>query len=476
MAAVQPIMAVRPARLTARPVVSPHDNTVIDEVANVDAATAERALDAATRDSSWAALTAPERAERLYAWADLVAANAHAIAALVSGESGKPIRQAREEAEGAAACVRYYAGLADKPIGEPAPQVFAGLNLVLREPVGTVVAIVPYNGPPWVTAHKSAGALAGGNNVVVKPSPLAARGALRLCALGLEAGIPETALQCIPGDAEVGRVLVASEKVQGLSFTGATETGRAVAEAAARTFKRVVLELGGKSPSVVFADADVAAAAASTVWGALAISGQDCCSRSRVLVEQSAYQEFVELLQAAVDRLVIGAPASEATDIGPLITRAHRDHVESFLTPESCGTGVRILGGGRPSDGGLEAGNYLAPAIVAGASPSSRTASAEIFGPIVAVMPFASDEEAIALANGTRYGLAASIWTGDVDRMLTVVARMDSGQVSVNSDSSVFMQLPFGGEKDSGLGRELGVRGMTNFLREKTVSIARRRP
>ena len=476
MAPWQPVLDVGSVDLKSRPVISPHTNEVIDEVAYADVGVAERALDAAARDSSWASRPAPDRAERIYAWARLVEEASEEIAQLITGESGKPIRHARGEAAGTAAVLRYYAGLADKPIGESAPQVFQGLNMILREPVGTVVAIVPWNGPAYITAHKTAGALAGGNNVVVKPSPLASRSALRVCELAREAGIADAAVQCIPGDADVGQALVASDRAQGVTFTGSTETGRAVALAAAPTFKRLVLELGGKSPSLVFADADLEAAAASTAVAALSNSGQDCCARSRVFVAEQAHDAFVELLQAEVDRMVVGEPLREETDLGPLITPDHREYVESFLTRDACGADAHITGGTRPGGDDVASGNYLDPAIITGVSPRSRVLASDVFGPIFTVVSFADDEAGIAAANDTPYGLAASLWTADIDRVLTVVPRLTCGQVSVNGDSSVFMQLPFGGEKGSGLGREMGVRGMTNFLREKTVSIARRQP
>jgi len=471
----EPILDTPASDLRPCPVVSPHTNETIDEVAYPPVAAAERALDAAARDTSWASLAGPERAAQLFEWAALVDAKREEIAFLIAEDSGKPIRQARGEAERTGAVLRYYAGLADKPVGEATPQVFSGLNVVLREPIGTVVVIVPWNGPAYITAHKSAGALAGGNNVIVKPSPLAPRASLKVCELAHEAGLGGTALQCIPGGADIGEALVSSEKAQGVSFTGSTETGRAVAVAAARTFKRVVLEMGGKSPSLVFADSDLGTAADSTVVAALANAGQDCCARSRVLVEDSVHDAFVRLLEASVARVVVGDPLSETTDIGPLITSQHRQYVESFITEEACGNGAHIAGGKRPSGAHLASGNYLEPAIISGASLESKTLSTEIFGPIVTVVPFSDDTHALTLANATRYGLAASVWTSDVERILSVIPRLTCGQVSVNGDSSVFMQLPFGGEKESGLGRELGIRGMTNFQREKTVSIALRR-
>ncbi len=257
-----------------------------------------------------------------------------------------------------------------------------------------------------------------------------------------------------------------------MSFTGSTETGRLVSTQAAPLFKRVVLELGGKSPSVVFADADLAAAAVSTVWGVFDINGEDCCARSRILVQRSAFEPFLEALRQETEQLVVGDPFDERTDVGPLISREHRARVEGFLDPQSCGPEARIYGGRRPDAPELQSGNYLSPAVVANPELGGRLVTNEVFGPVASVIPFDDEAEAIALANHTSYGLAASLWTSDLKRAMRVVNAFDCGQVSVNTDTSVRIQLPFGGVKESGLGRELGLHGMTAFQREKTVSLS----
>lgn len=457
---------------TTHPVVSPATNEQIAEVVFATPEAASEAAAAASRDRGWARTTAGRRAALLHAWADAVAGARDELAELIVADSGKPIRQGRGEAEWSALAIRHFAGAADKPSGQHPPQVVDGWVLVLREPVGTVAAITPWNAPAFVAAHKAAGALAAGNNVVVKPSPLAPRAALRLVQLAHEAGIPPVALQCLPGDGAVARALVESWDVQGVSFTGSTDTGRLVAAQAAPGLKRVVLELGGKSPSLVFADADLDRAAASTVWGVFDINGEDCCARSRILVEQPVFERFVEALRGAAEALVVGDPFDERTDVGPLISPEHLARVESFLDPDACGAGAQVYGGGRVKGGGLERGNFIAPAVVANPERGSRLVRSEVFGPIASVLPFAGEDEAIALANDTDYGLAASLWTSDLKRAVRVVDALDCGQVSVNTDTSVQIQLPFGGFKASGLGKELGVNGMTAFQREKTVSIA----
>jgi acyl-CoA reductase-like NAD-dependent aldehyde dehydrogenase len=454
-----------------QPVISPANNEQVDEVLCAGVRDAEAAATAA-RDRTWASLTAERRSELLHDWSGAVAAAREELADLISADSGKPIRQARGEAEASAAAIRYFAGAADKPSGAHPPQVLPGWALVFREPIGTVAAITPWNAPAFAPAHKSAGALAAGNNVILKPSPLAPRAALLLGRLALTAGIEPPALQVLPGGPELARALITSPDIEGVSFTGSTETGRLVSTQAAPLFKRVVLELGGKSPSVVFADADLAAAAASTVWGVFDINGEDCCARSRILVQRSAFEPFLEALRQETEQLVVGDPFDERTDVGPLISREHRARVEGFLDPQACGPEARIYGGRRPDAPELQSGNYLSPAVVANPELRGPLVTSEVFGPVASVIPFDDEAEAIALANDTSYGLAASLWTSDLKRAMRVVNAFDCGQVSVNTDTSVRIQLPFGGVKESGLGRELGVHGMTAFQREKTVSLS----
>ena len=467
-----PITPVSSDGGAAHPIVSPATNEEIDEVVFATVEVAAEAASAAASDRSWARATADSRASVLQEWAGAVAEARDELAELIVADSGKPIRQGRGEAEWSALAIRHFAGAADKPSGAHPPQVVEGWALVFREPVGTVAAITPWNAPAFVPAHKASGALAAGNNVIVKPSPLTPRAALRLVQLAHEAGVPPSALQCLPGRGDVAQTLVESPDVQGVSFTGSTETGRLVAAQAAPGFKRLVLELGGKSPSIVFADADLERAAASTVWGVFDINGQDCCARSRILVERPAFNGFVEALRAATEALVVGDPLDERTDIGPLISRDHLARVESFLEPAASGGAARVYGGGRITEGTLAGGNFLAPAVVANPDRRSRLFRSEVFGPIASVIPFGDEQEAVALANDTEYGLAASLWTNDLQRAVRVVGALDCGQVSVNTDTSVRIQLPFGGFKASGVGKELGLSGMTAFQREKTVSIA----
>ncbi len=333
--------------------------------------------------------------------------------------------------------------------------------------------IVPWNGPLAIAAKKVAPALAAGNSVVVKPAPPTPLTAIALASIAVAAGVPAGVVNVITGAGpEAGRHLVAHPAVRKVSFTGSTATGRDVLRVAAEGIKRVNLELGGKSPNVVFADGDVAKAAASAVAAVFANCGQDCCARSRVIVERPVFDDFLERLTAATVRLRHGDPLDPRTELGSLISAAHRDRVLGFLERATAEGASVICGGDVVRAVGLEAGNAISPAVVVGAMPGSELASEEIFGPVATVLPFDTEDEAVALANGTSYGLSGSVWTREVGRALRVARQIRSGLLSINSDSSSYLQAPFGGMGLSGFGKEQGMDGLEEFTELRNIFIS----
>src|SRR6476620_9244749 len=409
----------------------------------------------------WRAVAPTDRARLLRRLATLVEEHSEELARVESQNVGKPIAGARAEVALVAQVFHFYAGAVDKHHGETIP-VAGGIDITFREPLGVVGLIVPWNFPLNISSWKLGPALACGNTVVLKPAELTPLSALRLAELILEAGIPEGVVNVVVGPGRVvGQRLVEHPDVAKIGFTGSTEVGRGVMQGAAGTIKRVTLELGGKSANVIFADADLEQAAAAAPYAVFDNAGQDCCARSRILVERSAYDRFAELLIEATRNLKVGDPEDDATEMGPLISAQHRATVASFVESEP------IFRGDAPDGKG-----FWYPATIVEARPDDRVAREEVFGPVVALIPFEDEADAIRIANDSEYGLSGSIWTLDGARAFRVARAIESGVLSINSNSSVRPSTPFGGFKQSGFGRELGMHALDGYSEIKNVYVA----
>ncbi len=420
----------------------------------------------------WRAVAPSDRARLLRRFAAQVEEHAEELAQLETANVGKVIADSRDEVGMVAEVLYFYAGTVDKHRGATVP-VAGGVDMTFHEPLGVVAAIVPWNFPMAITSWKVGPALATGNTIVVKPAELTPLSALRLAELALDAGLPEGVLQVVAGRGDVvGTRLVEHPDVAKVAFTGSTDVGREVMARAAATVKRVTLELGGKSASVIFADADLERAAAATPGGVFANAGQDCCARSRVLVQRAVFDRYLELLVDAVAAWTVGDPTDPAVRMGPLVSADHRRSVERFLAPgmgEPGGGPVKAFVEGTVPDG---PGFWFPPTVVAPAHPGWRMAREEIFGPVVAVIPFDDEEDAVRLANDTPYGLSGSVWTRDGARALRTARAVQSGNLSVNSHSSVRVQTSFGGMKQSGFGRELGLEALASYSEVKNVFVS----
>jgi len=412
----------------------------------------------------WRALAPGERARLLHSLTDTLSEHREELALLEARNAGKAIADARGEMGMVVDTFRFYAGAPERLLGDTIP-VAGGQAFTVREPVGVVGLITPWNFPLTIASWKLAPALAAGNTVVLKPAELTPLTALRFAELAREAGIPDGVVNVVVGPGSTcGQHLVEHPDVAKIAFTGSTEVGRSIAAGAAASIKRVTLELGGKSANIIFADADLEAAAAAAPPAVFGNAGQDCCARSRILVQESALERFLELLEPHVKALRVGDPLDEDTQMGPLISAAQRETVSSFLDGEAP-----IAFRGSAPDG---PGFWFAPTVLSPVRAGDRVAREEVFGPIAAVISFTDEADAIRLANDTIYGLSGSIWTRDGARALRVARAVDTGVLSINANTSVRVSTPFGGFKQSGYGRELGPHALEAYTEVKTIFYA----
>jgi len=413
---------------------------------------------------AWRAVAPADRSRLLHRLADALAAKQEELAVLEARNAGKPIGDARGEMGMVAETFRFYAAAPERALGDTIP-VSGGVAMTFREPLGVVGLITPWNFPLTIASWKLAPALAAGNTVVLKPAELTPLTAIEFEKIALDAGLPEGVVNVLVGPGSTaGARLVEHPDVAKIAFTGSTEVGRRIAAGAAETIKRVTLELGGKSANIVFADADIAAAAAAAPGAVFGNAGQDCCARSRILVERSALDSFMDALEESVEAIRVGDPLDEATEMGPLISAGQRETVASFV-PADAPVAIQ----GSAPDG---PGYWFPPTVLCPVGRDDRAVREEIFGPVAVVVPFRDEAEAVALANDTIYGLSGSVWTRDGAKALRVARAVETGVLSINSNTSVRVSTPFGGFKQSGYGRELGPHALDHYTEVKTVYYA----
>ncbi len=446
-------------------VINPATEEPVGTIASASAEDADQAIARARAAlPAWRGVAPADRARLLRRFAECVDEHLDELALLEVANAGHTIGNARWEAGNVRDVLHYYSAAPERLMGRQIP-VAGGIDVTFKEPIGVVGVIVPWNFPMPIAGWGLAPALAAGNTVIVKPAELTPLTALRLGELALEAGVPEGVLQVVTGKgAVVGQRLVDSPLVGKIVFTGSTEVGRKIMAGCAQNVKRVTLELGGKNANIVFADADLERAAAAAPSAVFDNAGQDCCARSRILVQRSIYEKFLALLEPAVTGMRVGDPGNEATEMGPLISADHRRKVSSYV-PDDAPVAFR----GSAPDG---PGYWFAPTVLAPVGIADPAFTDEVFGPVVAVVPFDDEKDAVRIANNTQYGLSGSIWTRDVGRALRVARAVEAGNLSVNSNSSVRYSTPFGGFKQSGLGRELGPDALEAFTETKNVYLA----
>ncbi len=455
-----------------QPTLNPHDNTPIADVAMAGREDVDRAVAAADRAfPAWSRMAAADRGRILLRLADLIEANAEELARLESLDTGHPLRDSRMlDVPRTAACFRYFGGMADKFQGETIPVEAGFLNYTLREPVGVVGQVVPWNFPLMFTSWKMAPALAAGNTIVMKPAEITPLTSLKIAELMSEAGLPDGVVNMVPGLGSVaGQAIAEHMGIAKVAFTGSTATGRRIVQASAGNLKKVQLELGGKGPNIVFEDANLAAAVNGSAWAIFHNQGQACIAGSRLVLHEKIADAFLDKFLPIARSIRLGNPLDETTEMGPLTSAQHRDRVLSYCEVAREQGGEVLAGGRAPSAAGLAAGCYVEPTVVRARSFKDRIAQEEVFGPFVTVLTFKTDEEALAIANGTDYGLGSGLWTSSLQRAHRVARDLHAGMVWINSYKRVNPGSPFGGVGQSGYGREMGFDAMREYTQVKSV-------
>lgn len=454
------------------PTLNPHDNTPIADVAMAGPADIDRAVQAAQRAfPAWARMAAADRGRILLKLADLIEAHADELARLESLDTGHPLRDSRNlDVPRTAACYRYFGGMADKFQGDVVPVEAGFLNYLLREPVGVVGQVVPWNFPLMFTSWKMAPALAAGNCIVMKPAEITPLSSLKIAELMSQAGMPDGVVNVVPGlGAVAGQCIAEHPAIAKIAFTGSTATGRRIVQASAGNLKKVQLELGGKGANIVFDDANLTAAVNGSAWAIFHNQGQACIAGSRLMLHERIADEFLERFLVLARSIRVGNPLDAATEMGPLTSLLHRDRVLSYVDVAREQGGDVLTGGKAPADPALAAGCYVEPTVVRARSDRDRIAQEEVFGPFVTVLTFRDDDEALAIANGTDYGLGGGLWTANLQRAHRLAGAMKSGMVWINSYKRVNPGSPFGGVGQSGYGREMGFDAMREYTQVKSV-------